>query len=552
MTDRFAALREEYRKSAYPDVYARFDVWEEMLPCKDGVRLRTIYYRPVTDKPLPVIVQRSCYPNSEESLRVHGEELCKKGFALVIQFCRGTGGSEGEWEPNVNDRSDGLDLMNHLNALPWVDCMGYQGASYLAFTGWVMADAVPDKVKSMYLTVYGTSRHTSAYKDGLFRQDILTAWAMGNAGFPVTADYLTSAAYRPQVEVDEALWGKRLNWYRDWITNTSASDPYWCDGFWKMLQDIPGKMKIPVFIAEGWYDHHLGSALKGYESLAPEVKAHTVLNIGPWNHSFKPAIYGHPDQQNGNGRESLNALDWFYETLMEKKLPEARINAYVIGADQWQQLPRYPFEPAKEQCFYLQADHTLTAAPAAAEDTLFYTYDPQNPVFSHGAESLFHTHTEIGSLSQPACGWRDDVISFVSEPLDEEMTILGPIKTQLYVSTDAEDTAFTVKIMEVFANGEAYNIRNGITTLGYRNGSPERIAYTPGTTEKIEITCWDVAWQLKAGSRLRIDISSSNFPEYAVHPNKAGVWSEIKETVPAKQTLHFGPDAPACILLPLA
>lgn len=550
MADAYSSIREEYRSSIHPDVYDRFETWEEMLPCKDGVRLRTLYYRPVTDKALPVIVQRSCYPQSEGSLRVHAEELCKKGFAVIIQMCRGTVGSEGIWEPNVNDRSDGLDLMNHINSLPWVDCMGYQGASYLAFTGWVMADAVPEKCRSMYLTVYGTSRHTSAYKDGLFRQDILTAWAMSNAGFPVTADYLESAAYRPQVEVDKKLWGRRLNWYRDWITNTGAADPYWCDGFWKMLQDIPGKMKIPVFIAEGWYDHHLGSALKGYESLADEVRAHTVLNIGPWNHSFKPAINGHPDQKNGFGREALNALDWFYETLIEKKLPEARVNAYVIGADEWKVFDRYPFVSAGEKKFYLTDEHALCDAPTQ-EAKLTYTYDPENPVFSHGAESLFHTHTQIGSLLQPECNWRGDVISFVSEPLTEDLTILGPIKTQLYVSSDAEDTAFTVKVMEVFANGEAYNIRNGITTLGYRNGSRERIPYAPNSIEKIEIICWDVAWQLKKGSRLRVDISSSNFPEYSVHPNKAGVWSEIGQTVPAQQTLYMGKEHPACITLPL-
>ena len=551
MADAYASIREDYRTSVHPDVFTSYTAWEEMLSCKDGVRLRTIFYRPESCKPLPVIVQRSCYPQSEASLRVHAEELCKKGFGVIIQYCRGTGGSEGVWEPNVNDRSDGLDLMHFVASLPWVDCMGYQGASYLAFTGWIMADALPDKVRSMYLTVYGTSRHTSAYKDGLFRQDILTAWAMSNAGFPVTADYLTSAAYRPQVEVDEALWGKRLNWYRDWITNTGAADPYWCDGFWKMLQDIPGRMKIPVFIAEGWYDHHLGSALKGYESLSDEVKAHTVLNVGPWNHSFKPAIYGHPDQQNGFSRETLNALDWFYETLIEKKLPERKVHAYVIGADEWKVFDRYPFEPSAEASFYLSAEHTLSAAPAQ-EGTLSYTYDPENPVFSHGGESLFHTQKEIGSLKQPECGWRGDVLSFVSEPLAEDMTILGQTRTQLYVSTDAEDTAFTVKLMEVFENGEAYNIRGGITTLGYRNGSPERLTYTPGSIEPIEITCWDVAWQLKKGSRLRVDISSSNFPEYSVHPNKAGVWSEIKDTVPAKQTLHFGKECPARILLPLA
>ena len=143
-----------------------------------------------------------------------------------------------------------------------------------------MADAVPEKVKTMYLGVYGCDRHTSAYKDGLFRQDILTAWAMGNAGVPVEAPLLESCAYRPQTEVDEKVWGVHLDWYRDWITNTDRDSAYWSDGFWKELKEIPGKVKIPVFIREGWYDHHLGSAIVTYESLSEEAKKHSVIQIG--------------------------------------------------------------------------------------------------------------------------------------------------------------------------------------------------------------------------------------------------------------------------------
>ena len=105
--------------------------------------------------------------------------------------------------------------------------------------------------------------------------------------------------------------------------------------------------------------------------------------------------------------------------------------------------------------------------------------------------------------------------------------------------------------MEVFDNGEAYNIRNGITTLAYRNGAQHRLPYEPNTVESLEIACWDVAWTLKKGSRLRVDISSSNFPEYSVHPNQSGVWSKIDKTVPAKQTLYIGLQHPACITLPL-
>ena len=122
---------------------------------------------------------------------------------------------------------------------------------------------------------------------------------------------------------------------------------------------------------------------------------------------------------------------------------------------------------------------------------------------------------------------------------------------ELYVSSDAEDTCFTVKIMEVFENGEAYNIRNGITTLAYRNDSQERITYTPGETVKIRIETWDVAWMLKTGSRIRVDISSSNFPEFAVHPNKAGIWSVIADTVTAEEIVRFGAGTPSVLILPV-
>ncbi|MBR0087555.1 MAG: CocE/NonD family hydrolase [Lachnospiraceae bacterium] len=564
-------LRESYEALPYPVLFGedQIRVTEEMLPAADGTGLRTIITRPDTEEALPVIVQRCCYPMQENMIRVIAKEYAMRGFGYVLQFCRGTGGSEGVWEPNVNDRSDGLSLMNYLEEEAWVKCMGYQGASYLSFTGWIMADAMPEKVKALYLTVYGTDRHTSAYKDGLFRQDILTAWARDNAGRKIDADYLKSAAYRPQVEVDTALWGGELSWYRDWITHTSRTDDYWKEGLWKELREIPGKVTIPIYMVEGWYDHHLGSALNGYIDIKEETKEHSVLKIGPWNHSMQPAITGHPDQQNGFSKEAADMFAWFYEILVEGRVPEKKIDWYVIGKDEWISLPEYPVKPEKEAVFCLADNGKLVsggileeASAKGSADSFIpekvsengsrsYLYDPEKPLMSHGGESLFQTRDQIGSLLQPEPDFRPDVISFVSEPLTEDLTMIGKLKARLFVSSDAEDTCFTVKIMEVFENGEAYNIRNGLTTLAYRNDSPDRIAYTPGTVEEIGIETWDVAWMAKAGSRIRVDISSSNFPEYAVHPNIAGIWSMIRETKPAQQTVYFGKDHPSRLILPI-
>lgn len=119
------------------------------------------------------------------------------------------------------------------------------------------------------LTVYGTDRFKSAYEKGLFRHDVLTGWAMQNAGHPVTADYLESCRFRPHDKVDEALWGGTLDWYQDWIHATRRTDAYWQQGWWKLLADVPGNTKVPVYIIDAWYDHHFGSAINTYASLGP-------------------------------------------------------------------------------------------------------------------------------------------------------------------------------------------------------------------------------------------------------------------------------------------
>ena len=527
------------------------DIFKEeiMLPCADGVRLRTQYFIPEGICPAPTVVMRSCYPHQEPLLTLEAEEYAKRGFAFVLQWCRGTGGSEGVWEPNVHDRADGLSLMNALQRDDRIGPIGYLGDSYLAFTGWVMADAVPEKVKTMILGVYGCDRHTSAYKDGLFRQDILTAWAMGNAGRKVDADYMESAAYRPQVEVDEALWGGKLSWYRDWITNTDLDSDYWSSGFWKELRDIPSKIRIPLFIKEGWYDHHLGSALNTYyHLLSEESKAHTTVQIGPWNHGYRPAVT-HQDLTNLVDDSIETPILWFDRILRGGELPKAAIRQYVIGADRWRE---YIVEekPATETVRFWLGDKALAETPAGG-GSISYVYDPADPVLSYGAESLFATMAKVGSLEQPEPDWRPDVKSFISEPLEQPLEIHGSINVKLYVQSDAEDTSFTAKLTEVFPDGKAVNIRGSITTLAYRNGATKRGTYTPGEIVEINIQMWDIAWKTQAGSRLRLDVSSSDFPQYAVHPNLPGVWSLIKETRPAQETVWFGGNNPSCSELPV-
>ena len=524
---------------------------EEMLPMPDGVRLRTIIVRPKAGTARPVLVQRSPYAFSETYNLEQGLELARRGFSYVLQFCRGTCGSEGKWEPNVNEREDGLALLRWLNEQPWAESIGYFGESYLALTGWVLMDALPEKVKGMYLGVYGTDRHCSAYQDGLFRQDILTSWAMDNAGKPVTADYLASCAYLPQVRVDRDLWDADLPWYRDWITHPDRDDAYWQQGFWAMLREMPKKVRVPLVIEEGWYDHHLGSSLSGWRSMDEESRSRCLLRIGAWKHMKQPAAEWQPCGHLEND-SFVPVYEFFKALLLDKKTPPHGVQLYTIGADEWNSGEVWP-SPAGEINFWLDAGtegKRLLTAPPQNSTRADYVYDPANPVPSHGTESCLKSMSEVGSLLQPGPDYRADVLSFMSEPLEQDLTILGNISADLFVSSDAEDTAFVMKVCEVLPDGSTYNIRTAATTLAYRGHSTTRQSNHPGDVVPVRLDAWDIAWKMKRESRIRVDITSSDFPQYSVHSNFAGVWAEQKQQKKAAQTVCCGGGHASVVSIP--
>jgi putative hydrolase, CocE/NonD family len=528
---------------------------EIMLPMADGVSLRTVVYRPETEGSIPAIMVRTCYPKNDYIYRATAREYVKRGFAYIYQYCRGTGGSEGEWEPNVNERADGKQTIDWICAQSWVKNAGYCGCSYLAMTGWSISDILPEKVKTLYLTHYGTHRYVSAYKDGMFRHDILTGWTMENAGYPIEADYLESCRYRPHLTVDEDLWGKKIDWYREYITSTDADDPYWHKGVWQMLKEVPEKVTVPVCFGESWYDHHLGSAIETWLSMPEETRKHSTFLIGAWDHGYNMRLEGKTYENAGND-DILRSFEWFYRILVEEKLPEGEVKMYLTGADKWVSRKEFRDAKAPVKQIYLGSKgadgfNTLKDTKEEYEDGFHYIYNPENPVMSHGAESLLYTKEGIGSLLQEPPGNRDDVISCISEPLQEDMDIAGQIKLHLSVSTDADDTAFAFKIMEMTPDGKSYNIRTGITTLGYRNGSRKRISYTPGDIAEIVIDSWDVAYRVRKGSRVRVDITSSDFPQYSVHSNYAGCWSEQREARTANQTVYFGGKYASRVEIPL-
>ena len=528
----------QFDNSGFPVNYPQVEWGEAMVSMEDGVALQTLICRPQgVEAPLPTILTRSCYPHLEPNYRVQGENFAQRGYIFVLQYCRGRAKSKGNWEPNLWERQDGIDTVNWLAHQPWCGRLGVLGHSYTALTGWAIADAVTGKVSSMFLEEYGTDRYVSAYEKGEFRQDVLTSWSMENTKHPKEADmqsYLETCRYMPQIEVDRALWGEESPSYRQYITSPHASDPVWEDGWWGQLRSIPAKTTIPLCIVSGWYDHHHGSTMKTWQRLSPESRAHSWLIIGGWNHFFAPCIPGRP-MQHVNCQEVPRILEWFQMTLKDGTLPTQQVQYYQIGEDRWIN---------GTQWADTQASHVLYL-PAGRYT---YTYDPQNPVESTAGDALLKTMGKVGSLPQPQPNYRPDVVSFVLPPLNEALPIRGKIQVRLYVRSNCPDTAFTARVMEVTPEGTAYHIRSSITTLAHETGKDS--PYQPGAVIPVTIEMWDIAYTIPKGSSIRVDVSSSDFPQYHIHSNLPGLWSEQRETAVAQQEILCGEEFPSCVVLP--
>ena len=554
-----------------PELSGQYVYFEEMVPSgEDGIRLLTRIYLPEGDGPFPVVVTRTPYVWGSGDYIEAGREYARRGIGYIQQDCRGKGGSEGFFSPNVNERADGIALYEWLAEQPWCGDIGIFGSSYTALTGWLVGDSIPDKVKGMYLSHYGVDRHISCFRSGLFREDIMSGWAIDNAeediirperkpGQAPGENYYDFYLYRPQVEADVNVLGQKLQYYRDWITHTDYTDPYWNTGVWADLKRIPYVIDVPLTIVAGQFDHHEEGTVLGYERLRPEIKARSRLILGSWNHSFQVTPTHVPTANAMEFDINADQFEWFYSLLVKKEEPRGEVRVYNIEADEWVNLDSWPIETASDRTMYLSSETAgdrwnvlalKTSEPQAS--SVSYVYDPENPVYAEGGETLFTSSGRRGSLRQSPAGYRDDILSFVSGPLEEDMTIAGNVKVYLKVSTDADDTAFAFTLSEVTPSGEAYNMRTSIATLGYRNGllNP-RVEYRRGSTVVLEIEALPIMWTVKAGNSLRLDIKSSQFPEYAVHSNTAGVWAEQARTVVARQTVFVGGEDGSRVVFPV-
>jgi putative CocE/NonD family hydrolase len=546
---------------------------EVKIPMRDGVELSANVFLPKAEGKYPVILIRSPYGKGDAK---YGDGLfyAGRGYVVVSQDCRGKGSSQGVWEPFANERNDGKDTQKWLLEQPWCSgSIGTAGGSYVGFTQWISAPNAGDYLKAMFPVVplvdtYGDG----VYIDGALNLALMMGWGSLVAikpGEQVTMftwkqqDWDKAFRTLPLNEWDRAL-GRKVQYLRDWVAHPHF-DEYWqARGIRNQWQDIT----VPVCVVGGWYDifarsvfEHVNAVRTKSRSL--EARKHQHLVMGPWAHGISS------DGKVGDlnfGKESLIDLrglqtKWFDYWLKGDKTgadtwPAFRI--FVMGRNKWRNEPQWPLKRTEYTPYYFHSEGAantaegngkLSTAKPDAEPSDEFVYDPNDPVPTAGGCNL--VGCPAGPHDQSQVEKRNDVLVFTSETLKSELEVTGPVKVVLYASSTAKDTDFTAKLLDVYPDGRPFNLCDGIVRASRRDSKREPSLIQPGKVYRYEIDLWVTSNAFLAGHKIRVEISSSNFPRFDRNLNTGELFGTGTKFIKATQTIYHDKEHPSHILLPI-
>jgi len=578
------------------------------VPMRDGVRLSTDVYRPAgVEGKLPTIFWRSPYNYAglgERRLKIALAAI-ERGYAFVIQNERGKFYSEGEWEILGRPRTDGYDALDWIAGQPWSNGkVGTIGCSSSA--EWQLALAATDHPAHAAMIPMASGagigrvgpfhEQGNWYKGGVF-QMLFATWLYGvqNTQRPSLPEGLSredlvrlASYYDLAPEMPEVEWEKKLRHlplvelmtnvegpkgtYVELIARTPA-DPGWYEG--GLYHDNEG-WGVPSLWLNSWYDVSIGPNLALYnhareKAADPEVANNQYVVIAPVPHcrffdSKEETIVGERDM--GDARLDYEKLifDWFDAWLRDDEDAWAadtpKVRYYTMGSNRWQAADDWPPDGVERVTYYLDSNGDanslfgegtlLTTKPGSKKGSDTFPYDPLTPVPSvGGGVCCIGGAVEAGSFDQRNVEARHDVLVYTSEPLKEGIEVTGWIEATLFVSSDARDTDFSLKLVDVLPDGTAYNVDDTIQRARYREGYDKQVFMKEGEIYELALGPMTTSHHFAEGHRIRVEISSSNFPRYARNLNTGG--NNYDETAPAvaQNTVHHSRTHASWIRLPV-
>jgi putative CocE/NonD family hydrolase len=549
------------------------------VPMRDGIHLSTNVFLPSGTGPFPVVLVRTAYNK-------HGigpGEWIRRGIAVVSQDCRGRYDSEGTWYPFVNEARDGFDTLEWLGAQPWCNgSVGMFGDSYLAATQFTVAAEGSPYLKALNPRfMAGDCWKRAYYCDGAFSLGLTWSWLCFECSGPTS-----SAALLPLFDVAGLLRTLpllTLDERSGCVTEPAAfreclrHSRY--DAFWEQFNFRArlDRVRVPMLLTGGWYDYYAGETFLNYQRLretapTPELRdSHRVL-FGPWTHGVSGSTrLGQLDFGPAALAENDATVRWL-DGLLHGRSPAdcqaAPIRLFVMGANAWRDECEWPLRRARPVRWYLHSegaanslvgDGTLSPEPPQAEPPDRYVYNPDDPVPTLGGNHSIGPYNpglyELalpGPYDQRPLERRDDVLVYTSEPLPADTEVTGPVTVTLWAASSAPDTDFVARLVDVYPDGRAINITEGIIRARFRDsvwGAPQLIV--PGRALPYTIDLQATSNLFRQGHRLRIDITSSSFPLWDRNLNTGEEPGEGVTGQLAWQTVLHDEAHPSCIVLPV-
>jgi len=583
-----------------------------MMPMRDGVRLATDIYRPKTDEKVPIVFSRTPYNfnswgDGKERTRAmeRAYEALKHGYAYVVQNERGRYFSEGEWDILGVPLTDGYDAFSWMAEQEWSNGkIGTLGCSSTA--EWQMAVAALDHPSHAAMVpqgygagvgVVGSYFEQGNWYRGGAEQLLFHAWLYSveqdkfKPRIPAGAtqedlirisrfydlapenppvNWKEAFSYLPLKDVLKNVKGKKEIF--DKMIVRKPNDPEWFEGG---LYHDTMDFGIPSFWFVSWYDVSVAPNLALFNYVRENgadafTKENQYLVIAPTLHcgytrATENTIVGERSVGDARLNYDEQIYSWFDLHLkgeandFKEKTP--RVQYYTMGKNIWQASESWPPKNAKLKTFYLNSegnantrfgDGKLTPYPdQRGKRSDSFDYDPMNPVTSYGG-GVCCTGNAVqgGAFDQREMEEREDILVYTSDPLEEGIEMSGFIESVLYLSSDVKDTDLTIKIIDVLPDGTAYNLDETIQRVRYREGYDKEVFMGKDKVYKVELTPMATSNYFKKGHRIRVEVSSSNFPRFSRNLNTGGDNYDESESVVAHNTIHHSKRYPSHIKLP--
>jgi putative CocE/NonD family hydrolase len=504
----------------------------------DGVELIADRLAPDPLPPdAPILLTRTPYGRSVD--RVLGRLLAERGYQVVIVSCRGTFGSGGDWHPMVHEADDGRAVLDWLARQPWfTPNVGTFGASYVGFTQWSVAGRAPEFVRAIAPTVTTARFRDIFYPGGTFALETALTWiyALAHQELPMLARMRAMRAGKrllasradvlPLVDNDRRFAGEPVPAYQEWLEHDESGDPYWEPlDFRPDLSQVP-----PASLVAGWYDLFIAPQLRDFEQLQAEGRPARLV-VGPWHHASR-----------GLGVAALRAtLDWMDRYLrgIGGSEPGDPVRLHVLGADRWVGFGAWP-PPAEPVTWHFHPGGALRAAPAPASAPDRYRYDPADPTPAVGGATLLPTNA--GPKDQRSTEARADVLTFTSDPLPDDVTVIGPVAATVHIAATNDHLDVVLRLCEVNPEGVSTNRCDGIVRL-----TPAELGEGP-IAAQVELQ--PTACTFRRGHRIRVQVASAAHPLYARNPGSGEPLGKATTLVPADVEVFHDPHHPSAIELP--